>query len=454
MPIDVSIYQNYLKPPKSIAEYGAEMDAADQNRMTLESGRMNLLAAKQAQADEQAVRAAYQQPGFDPQSDSGIMELMRLNPKAGFAAAEARQKALKAQADLGHVAAQTDSQRASAQKSTIEAAGTRLKQYRDTLDFIDTPEAAARWITAQFQDPLVSGQMAALGSPEQAVSRIPRDPAGFQRWRQQAAMGMEKHIAEMRQQGAADATARHQANQDRISAGQLKVSQDRLTHDKETSGAATVAESGGPSQAAFVRQFGKPSPGYRWKPDGSEEPIPGGPADRKTNEQQAGKETVDNVVASLRSSYDALNTGGGITSTEKGPLENVGAAISRTGLGQTVGGALGTRNQKERDSISQARPLLLQAIMKATGMSAKQMDSNAELKLYLATATDPTLSLQANREALDRIEQLYGSGAAPIKDGTGSKPPAKPAAPAVGTIEGGHRFKGGNPSDPKNWEKL
>ena len=209
MPIDVSIYQNYLKPPKSIAEYGAEMDAADQNRMTLESGRMNLIAAKQAQADEQAVRAAYQQPGFDPQSDSGIMELMRLNPVAGRAAAEARQKALKAQADLGHVAAQTDSQRASAQKSTIEAAGTRLKQYRDTLDFIDTPEAAARWITAQFQDPLISGQMAALGSPEQAVSRIPRDPAGFQRWRQQAAMGMEKHIAEMRQQGVADQSARN-----------------------------------------------------------------------------------------------------------------------------------------------------------------------------------------------------------------------------------------------------
>ena len=209
MPIDTSIYQNYLKPPKSIAEYGAEMDAADQNRMTLESGRMNLLAAKQAQADEQAVRAAYQQPGFDPQSDTGIMELMRLNPKAGFAAAEARQKALKAQADLGHVAAQTDSQRASAQKSTIEAAGTRLKQYRDTLDFIDTPEAAARWITAQFQDPLISGQMASLGSPEQAVSRIPRDPAGFQKWRQQAAMGMEKHIAEMRQQGVADQSARN-----------------------------------------------------------------------------------------------------------------------------------------------------------------------------------------------------------------------------------------------------
>lgn len=56
------------------------------------------------------------------------------------------------------------------------------------------------------------------------------------------------------------------------------------------------------------------------------------------------------------------------------------------------------------------RPLLLQAIMKATGMSAKQMDSNAELKLYLATATDPQKGLEANLEALDRIESLYGGG--------------------------------------------
>jgi len=209
MPVDTSIYQNYLKPPKSIAEYGAEMDIADQNRMALESGRMNLIAAKQAQADEQAVRAAYQKPGFDPQSDSGIMELMRLNPKAGFAAAEARQKALKAQADLGHVGAQTEKEKAQTQKTTIEAAGSRLKQYRDTLDFIDTPQGAARWLQAQFQDPLTSEMMGGMGSIEQALSRIPQDPAGFQQWRQQAALGMEKHMAEMRQQGVAAEQARH-----------------------------------------------------------------------------------------------------------------------------------------------------------------------------------------------------------------------------------------------------
>lgn len=169
------------------------------------------------------------------------------------------------------------------------------------------------------------------------------------------------------------------------------------------------------SQLGLNKQFGKPPAGFRWKQDGSMEPIPGGPADRKTNEQQAGKETVDSVVAQLRQSYDALDKGGGITSTQQGALSNIGRTLSKSAAGQFVGGALGSQNQKERDAIAQARPLLLQAIMKATGMSAKQMDSNAELKLYLATATDPTLSLEANKEALNRIAELYGSGGTPAK---------------------------------------
>jgi hypothetical protein len=183
-----------------------------------------------------------------------------------------------------------------------------------------------------------------------------------------------------------------------------------------------IADAGGLNQSLLIKRFGKAPAGFRWKEDGSMESIPGGPSDRKSQEQMSGKETVDKVAADLFSSYDSLNKGGGIGSTEAGTLSNVGAFASSSGAGQMAGRMLGTKNQKERDSIAQARPLLLQAIMKATGMSAKQMDSNAELKLYLATATDPTLSLEANKEALGRILQLYGSGAQTPGINPGAKP--------------------------------
>ena len=154
--------------------------------------------------------------------------------------------------------------------------------------------------------------------------------------------------------------------------------------------------------------------GYRVSADGNLEAIPGGPADVKAQKQaeqvDSGRGTVNNIVAQLRDSYDQLEKGGGITNPESGAISNMGAAIASSGVGQTVGKLFGTQNQSLRNNIAQTRPLLLNAIKQATGMSAKQMDSNAELKMYLAAATDPTLDIKANRQALDMLDKLYGIG--------------------------------------------
>lgn len=182
------------------------------------------------------------------------------------------------------------------------------------------------------------------------------------------------------------------------------------------------SDAGGTTQMALNKQFGKPQAGYRWKADGSMEFIPGGPADQKAQLKTSGEGTVDSVVADLRDKYQKLNDGGGIVNNENGTMTNLAARLGSTGLGQTFGSAVGTKNQTSRENIEMTRPLLLQAIMKATGMSAKQMDSNAELKLYLATATDPTKGFQANQDALNRIEMLYGSG----QKAGGAKPQTMP----------------------------
>jgi hypothetical protein len=147
--------------------------------------------------------------------------------------------------------------------------------------------------------------------------------------------------------------------------------------------------------------------GYRMKQDGSLEPIPGGPADQKAQTVNAGRETVDTLIAGLKDQYSILKQGGGITSTESG-MGNIPAYLSSTGVGQTAGKMFGTQNQSARNTIVQSRPLLLAAIKNATGMSAKQMDSNVELKMYLAAATDPSLDYEANMAALNQLETLYG----------------------------------------------
>jgi len=154
--------------------------------------------------------------------------------------------------------------------------------------------------------------------------------------------------------------------------------------------------------------------GFRFTEDGNMEAIPGGPADLKAQAMAQriadGSVDVDVAITGLRDAYDRLDKGGGITSTSNRPLTNLAASASSSDIGQGIGKMFGTANQSARNDIAMARPALLAALMKATGMSAKQMDSNAELKLWLSTATDPTLDVESNRKALANIEKKYMSG--------------------------------------------
>ena len=150
-------------------------------------------------------------------------------------------------------------------------------------------------------------------------------------------------------------------------------------------------------------------------------------AAKAEEEKATGVKTVNSLVTSLRDQFTQLQQGGGITDTDKGPLGNVGAGIASSGPGQTAGTLFGTKNQSLRNTIAQQRPILLQAIKSATGMTAKQMDSNVELKLYLSMATDPQLDIQTNMKALDMIETLFGGGGGAAPTGTIPAPSGKEA---------------------------
>ena len=129
-----------------------------------------------------------------------------------------------------------------------------------------------------------------------------------------------------------------------------------------------------------------------------------------SQEKLEGQASLSSVVETLKGYYGNLNEGRGIGNTERSGFSNLAPYVSGSTVGREFGRATGTDNQKLRDEIEKTRPHILMAIMKATGMSARQLDSNAELKLWLSVVGDTRSSYQANLEALNNIDRVYGIG--------------------------------------------
>jgi len=146
----------------------------------------------------------------------------------------------------------------------------------------------------------------------------------------------------------------------------------------------------------------------------------------QANTKSEAKDQLTATVEQLKGKYDTLLQEGGIVSTKAGGMENIGARLSSSGVGRAVGGAVGTKTQEQRQSIEQTRPLLLNLIKNATGMSAQQMNSNAEMQLYLNAATNPDLSYEANMDALKNLDRLFGLGTAADKIEKSVTAPQKP----------------------------
>jgi hypothetical protein len=146
---------------------------------------------------------------------------------------------------------------------------------------------------------------------------------------------------------------------------------------------------------------------------------------------EEGKKSVNRVLGNLYSEYTNLVKSGGITDTRQSVEENISARTGASAVGQLTGSFTGSEAQSFRDSIEQTRPLLLTAIMKATGLSATQLNSNVELQTYLKTATDPKVSIQSNVKALNNISTMFGLGekfeVPEIPKATSSPKAAKPA---------------------------
>lgn len=122
-------------------------------------------------------------------------------------------------------------------------------------------------------------------------------------------------------------------------------------------------------------------------------------------------QTAQGNLEELRQIYGTLHEMGAMVSPAQAASKNVQARIRASGIGQTLEGAVGTQAQTQRDRVASIRPQLMQTIAKATGMTGKQLDSNADVKLFMQTVTDPGKSYEANIRAIDGLERFLKANA-------------------------------------------
>jgi len=132
--------------------------------------------------------------------------------------------------------------------------------------------------------------------------------------------------------------------------------------------------------------------------------------EQATGKTDEAKRRVSANLGALDEYYDDLSKLGASVDVKKGGLSNISARIRASGVGQVLGGAIGSEEQSYRNKINQMRPLLLQEIRQASQMGARGLDSNKELEFYLQAATDPARDIQSNKAAIAVLEKAYGLG--------------------------------------------
>ena len=79
------------------------------------------------------------------------------------------------------------------QEARLKLATTRTAQFRDQLNRVNSPEAAAQWTIAMYNDPQLKDTISSVPL-EAALAEIPTTPDAFNVWKNQNALGMTEFI--------------------------------------------------------------------------------------------------------------------------------------------------------------------------------------------------------------------------------------------------------------------
>jgi hypothetical protein len=178
------------------------------------------------------------------------------------------------------------------------------------------------------------------------------------------------------------------------------MARERLNMDRQSQ----VSDSGGPGQAELAKQFGKAPAGFRWKDDGSQEMIPGGPADMKQGASGAKIQDAKDVI-------DLLNQAAPLLKKSTGSYLGAGVDMGAQAFGISTPGA---RAAAELKALQGA------LISKMPKMTGPQSDKDVQLYREMAGQIgDPTIPVETREAAARTIrtlnERYAGQQAQPTK---------------------------------------
>ena len=418
-----NLFQQYLQPVRSVQDYAADMDKAEANQLALQGQRrQNEIAAltadqtRQTMASSAEDRNALQRLaatwGADTSIDQRVASLRNSGRPALMQQADALEKqGLEKQKTGAEVSAKN-----------ADAIASAIKNSRTWLDGISTPEQYIAWHEANHRDPALGPYLEARGiTADQARANIEqalKTPGGFERMLMESKLGAEKAYDNLLKEAQQAEVARHNKSSEGIQVrGQNMVD--------------ARAKEGNSLKAVEIQAGGKPPPGYRWKGDGTLEAIPGGPGDKLPESQQKQVVGTQNLSNAIREYREALKTFGTLDAVKPDQRAMMGTKYNNMMLQAKEAYNLGVLNGPDFD--------ILQSIVTDPRSIKGVITSNNALDTQAAE--------------LDRIMSGVAQTSSQLKP-RGGAAQTSGQAPKAGTIEEGHRFKGGDPSNPSNWEKV
>lgn len=144
---------------------------------------------------------------------------------------------------------------------------------------------------------------------------------------------------------------------------------------------------------------------------------------------------------------------------EKLAAEGVNKSIPGSRAGYGVGATINAIQPQERQRLDQAKRDFINAVLRReSGAVISDAEfANAEQQYFPqpGEGADTIGQKRRAREVATRgILAEVPDAENRVKSVRGSGGPSASGGPKAGTVQDGYRFKGGNPSDPKSWEKV